>query len=83
MGDVTPIEFSQQGYRQLVKALREARPTDEAVGKIMQAADLPQLAADGEVAYLDQQGNTRWVPEMRIPEVPKAWRPLLVGPPRA
>lgn len=76
MGDVTEIQFTQQGYRQLVKALREVYPEPP---KAVEPSELPQLVSDGEVAYLDPQGHTRWVKTDRATEVPETWRPLLIG----
>lgn len=76
MGDVTEIQFTQQGYRQLVKALREVYPEPP---EAVEPSELPQLVSGGEAAYLDPQGHTRWVKADRVPEVPDTWRPLLVG----
>jgi hypothetical protein len=76
MGDTTEIQFTQQGYRQLVKALREARPSE---APAPEPEPLNAMVSDGEAAYLDPQGLLRWVRLDRATDVPDTWRPLLVG----
>lgn len=76
MGEDTNIQFTDRGYRQLVAALREARPS-EAVKP--EPEPLKIMVSDGEAAYLDPQGLIRWVKADRATEVPDTWRPLLVG----
>lgn len=78
MGETTGIEFTDRGYRQLVMALREANPVP-APAAAPEAADLDILLCDGDMAYVDPQGNIRWVKADRVPDVPETWRPLLVG----
>lgn len=76
MGEETSIQFTDRGYRQLVSALREARPSEAAAPD---PEPLPALVSDGEAAYLDPQGHIRWAGVDRVAEVPATWRPLLLG----
>jgi hypothetical protein len=80
MGEETTIQFSERGYRQLVAALREARPTEAPQAE---PEPLDILVSEGEAAYLDQQNLMRWVKLDRVSDVPATWRPLLVGRSRA
>jgi hypothetical protein len=77
MGETHDIQFTDRGYRQLVMALREARPSE--ANASAEPEPLAQLTSDGEAAYLDPQGHTRWVKTDRASDVPDTWRPLMIG----
>lgn len=77
MGDETSIQFTDRGYRQLVMALREARP---APSEPPPPLEFETLTNNGEAGFVDPQGHIRWVKPDRVPEVPATWRPLLIGP---
>jgi hypothetical protein len=81
MGDAMQIEFTQQGYRQLVRALRlvdgeERVKAADAAAQI----ELEEWHKGGRACYLDDAGTVRVVAPEDEAGVPAAWRKLYVGP---
>jgi hypothetical protein len=82
--DRVQIEFTQQGYRQLQRAIRDlvvplpAAPEPPAPS----AADagfaplINDISERRVVGFLDEAGKLRWVDETRATEAPGGWRML-------
>lgn len=87
----TQVEFSQQGYRQLVRALSEAMEayakTEAPAAQPAATVETPGVQVEPWIifgsheqarvaAYVDETQNQRWVRVDREHEAPKTWRKL-------